>query len=482
MFAFDNTFSRELDGAYVAWEPRAPSAPRLLWANDALAVALGVDPGVLRAEAPRWLSGAEVPPGAQPLAQAYAGHQFGGLSPQLGDGRALLLGEVADTAGRRVDVQLKGCGRTPFSRGGDGLAAVGPMLREVIIGEALHALGVPTSRALAVVATGDPVYRDTRLDGAVLTRVAASHLRVGTLEFFAIRELHDPLRRLVDHALARHHPGATGPTPAHALLAAVRDAQAALVARWMGVGFVHGVLNTDNVALSGEAIDFGPCAFMDAHDPATVFSSIDHAGRYAYGNQPAVTAWNLSRLAGALLPVMGDDPEAAVADAQALLDAWPATYRAAWHAELRRKLGLDDVAPEDAALFADLEALLAAERPDHTRAFRRLADAARGDGGPWLALFDTPEAAEPWLRRYLDRLGDRRTAAASAMDAVNPLYIPRNHLVEEALAAATSGDLGPFHALLEAVRAPFEAVAGREAYEAPAPEAFTACYQTFCGT
>ena len=480
MFAFDNTWFRALDGTYTPWEPRAPKAPSLLWFNDALASELGV--ADLRADAARVLSGAVVPDGAQPLAQAYAGHQFGGLSPQLGDGRALLLGEVVDRHGRRRDVQLKGSGRTPFSRGGDGLAALGPMLREAVMGEAMHALGIPTTRALAVVATGEPVYRERPLPGAVLTRIAASHLRVGTFEFFAIRSETDTLRRLVDYALARHYPHATGEVPALTLFTAVRDAQAALVAAWMGVGFIHGVLNTDNVTISGETIDFGPCAFMDAHDPATVFSSIDHAGRYAYGNQPPVTGWNLGRLGGALLHAIDDDLDRAVAQAQTVLDGWEPAWAAAWDRVLRTKLGLSDVRPGDDALLRELEALLVAHRPDHTGFFRSLSDAARGRPDAVLATVDGAEPVRAWLDRWRARLGPDATAAADAMDRVNPRIVPRNHRVEEALTAAVDGDLRPFEALLDAVRDPFTDDPAAAPYTSPAPTAFTAGYQTFCGT
>jgi len=483
MLPFDNTGFRELEGTYVAWPPRAPKAPSLVAFNDALAIELGLDAPALRAEATRWLSGSEVPDGAQPLAQAYAGHQFGNLSPQLGDGRALLLGELVTPDGRRFDLQLKGSGRTPFSRGGDGLAALGPMLREHLMGEAMHALGIPTTRSLAVLRTGETVYRETPRPGAVLARIAASHLRVGTLEFFAIRDDAETLARLVDHALARHHPDATGDTPALALFTAVRDAQARRVAQWMGVGFIHGVMNTDNVTLSGETIDYGPCAFMDAHDPRTVFSSIDRQGRYAYGNQPAIMGWNLSRLGGALLPLVGEEGIGAM---QSILDGWEGSYRAAWTAVLRRKLGLATPQDGDRALLDDLRELMQAQHPDHTRTFRRLSDAARGEIGPWLALFDDSAPAQAWLDRWLARLDqepDGRMVLAERMDRVNPLYIPRNHRVEEALAAAVDeGDLSPFEQLQSTLKRPFDAQDGVDHLEAPAGAAFTETYQTFCGT
>jgi len=304
-FGFDNTYVRDLPGSYVPWQPVAVPAPRLLFLNDALAGELGLDAAALRSgDAAALFAGNVLPDGAEPIAQAYAGHQFGGFSPQLGDGRALLLGEVVDRTGRRRDIAFKGSGRTPFSRGGDGKAAVGPMLREVLIGEAMHALGIPTTRALAVAATGEPVQRETVLPGAVLTRVAASHLRVGTFQFFAARGQVDALRQLAEYTIARHDPELAGTSDRFlALLRAVAQRQAALIASWMNVGFIHGVMNTDNMALSGETIDYGPCAFMDAYDPATVFSSIDEGGRYAYGNQPAIGQWNLARLAEAMLPL-----------------------------------------------------------------------------------------------------------------------------------------------------------------------------------
>src|SRR5829696_1484262 len=331
LFSFDDSYVRELDGLYEPWQAAPSPAPRLLMLNEDLAAELGVDPGALRADdGIGVLAGNAAPAGAAPVAQAYAGHQFGGFSPRLGDGRALLLGEVRDVRGLRRDVHLKGSGRTPFARGGDGKAPVGPMLREYVIGEAMHALGIPTSRALAVVATGEPVARETMLPGAVLTRVAASHVRVGTFEYAARL---DPalVRRLADHAIARHHPQALdAENRCLAFLECVVDAQASLVARWMLVGFVHGVMNTDNMAISGETIDYGPCAFMDAFDPATVFSSIDHGGRYAYGNQPLIAQWNRAGLAEALLPLIERDSDTAVGAATETLTTFPARFERSW--------------------------------------------------------------------------------------------------------------------------------------------------------
>jgi uncharacterized protein YdiU (UPF0061 family) len=485
MFAFDNTYARQLDGLYAASRPDPAPQPRLIALNLDLADELGLDAGWLREQGHELLSGTRVPEGAEPIAQAYAGHQFGGLSPQLGDGRALLLGELIDRRGQRRDLQLKGSGRTPFSRGGDGKAALGPMLREYVIGEAMHALGVPTTRALAVVATGQPVRRETTLPGAVLARVAASHLRVGTFEFFAVRKDVERGRRLLDYALDRHYPDADRAQPALSLLAAVRDAQASLIARWMGVGFVHGVMNTDNVTISGETIDYGPCAFLDAHNPSSVFSSIDHGGRYAFGNQPAVMAWNLSRLAIALLPLIEGDRDAAVTQAQEALEGFGPAYQRAWQEVLAAKLGLGAPRAGDEGLLERFSELLAAGKPDHTQCFRQLAAAARGDEAPLLALFTDPSSLRAWLPAWRDRLALEGPPAqrAELMDAVNPLYVPRNHKVEEALTAASEADdLGPFGALLDAVSQPYTERPGLEAFAEPASKEFTTCYQTFCGT
>ncbi len=406
-FPFDNSFARELEGFYTPWRPVAAPAPRLLFFNRALAAELGVDVASLDdAALAATFAGNALPDGAQPLAQAYAGHQFGGFSSQLGDGRALLLGEVIDRQGFRRDIAFKGSGRTPFARGGDGKAAVGPMLREVLIGEAMHALGIPTTRALAVVATGEPVYREQTLPGAVLTRVAASHIRVGTFEFYAARGDLDRVRKLADYTIARHYPElATSLQPVLALLRAVAERQAALIAQWMNVGFIHGVMNTDNMAISGETIDFGPCAFMEAYDPATVFSSIDGRGRYAFGNQPDIAAWNLARLAETLLPLLSSDQEKAIAMATEVLVAFPMQYRSHLLRGQRAKLGLRRDRPDDdgadAALAEDWLRLLHAGGVDFTLGWRRLADAAAGDEAPLRALFSDAKGtgAEAWLLR-----------------------------------------------------------------------------------
>jgi uncharacterized protein YdiU (UPF0061 family) len=490
-FGFDNTYARDLPGASVAWQPSPAPAPRLLFANAALADELGLPPGVFDApDAAALFAGNSLPEDAQPIAQAYAGHQFGGFSPQLGDGRALLLGEVVDRAGQRRDIAFKGSGRTPFSRSGDGKAAVGPMLREVLIGEAMHALGIPTTRALAVVATGEPVRRETALPGAVLTRVAASHLRVGTFQFFAARGDLDGLRRLVDYTLARHDPELIGqPGRELALLRAVARRQARLIAQWMNVGFIHGVMNTDNMTLSGETIDYGPCAFMEAYDPAAVFSSIDHAGRYAYGNQPAIAQWNLARFAETLLPLMADEDdepaiERVVAEATAVIDDVAGWLDAERLAGQRLKLGLTSDDAGDTALAADWLALLHTQSVDFTLGWRLLAGAAEGRPEPLRDQFRDRAALDTWLARWRERLArdGAPDAAAARMRRASPAVIPRNHLVEAALTAATAGDLQPFEALLARLRDPWDEAALATPYGEPAPVDVTASYRTFCGT
>jgi len=483
LLALQDTFVRDLEGLYRPWKATPAPEPRLLALNEALAAELGLDPEALASpEGVAVLAGNAVPDGATPVAQAYAGHQFGGFVPVLGDGRALLLGELVDVHGRRRDLHLKGSGRTPFARGGDGKAVVGPMLRELIIGEAMHALGIPTSRALAVVATGEQVSRGPMLPGAVLARVAASHIRVGTFQFAAAHGGVDLLRRLADHAIARHHPqAAEAERPYLALYEAVVESQASLVARWMHVGFIHGVMNTDNVAISGETIDYGPCAFMDAHDPDTVFSSIDEGGRYAYGNQPRIAQWNLARFAEALLPLLGDDREAAIASATEIHDSFPARYERHWTTGMRAKLGLTGEDERDRALIDDLLALMQAHRADHTSTFRALAAALRGDDGRVRSLLGDDPEFDAWAERWRTRLTVAPEQAADAMDRVNPVYIPRNQRVEEALAAATDGDLEPAGKLIAALTRPFEERPGLEPYAEPAPESW-ASYRTFCGT
>ncbi|GAB3665184.1 YdiU family protein [Nocardioides korecus] len=474
-------FARELPELALPWQAAEAPAPQLLVLNEALAAELGLDAEHLRSEAGLGLlTGTAVPEGARPVAQAYAGHQFGGYSPRLGDGRALLLGELTLRDGTVRDLHLKGSGRTPFARGGDGLAAVGPMLRELVISEAMHALGIPTTRALAVVATGRPVQREAVLPGAVLARTASSHLRVGSFQYARATGDTDLLRRLADHAIARHHPGAAdADNPALALFEAVVAAQAALVARWMLVGFVHGVMNTDNVTISGETIDYGPCAFMDAFDPATVFSSIDTGGRYAYGHQPSITEWNLARLAEALLPLVHDDQDRAIELAVEALGGFRGAYDAAWSTGMRAKLGLPEGVEDSVAdhLVAELVGVLRESHPDHTTFFRHLVTAARGDLEPVRGVVLDLPRLDAWLEKWRGLEPD-----AEAMARVNPVYVPRNHLVEEALEAATEGDLAPLTRLLEAVSAPYDERAGLERYAEPGPADLAATYQTFCGT
>lgn len=498
-FGFDNSYARELAGLYADWQPARVPAPVLLRLNQTLAEELGWTAESLAGEdGAAWFSGNRLLPGARPLAQVYAGHQFGQYSPQLGDGRALLLGEVIDRHGRRRDIAFKGSGRTPFSRGGDGKAALGPVLREYLIGEAMHALGIPTTRALAVVGTGEPVLREAgALPGAVLTRVAASHIRVGTFQWLAARGDVEQLRRFADYVIARHDPDLIGqPARYLGLLEAVARRQADLVALWMGVGFIHGVMNTDNMTISGETIDYGPCAFMDAYDPATVFSSIDRGGRYAYGNQPHIARWNLARLAESLLPLMVETPDdetqvqAAIEKVTAVIDAFPAWYQTAWLRVMRGKLGLAGDEAGDEVLAQDWLDLLAGQKADFTLSFRRLAEEAVDPQGSAAAaqrvsLEDSPMWGHWWLR-WTARTGLDRGAGldvAQALRAANPAFIPRNLRVEEALAAATErGDLGPFERLLAVLQRPFDDRPGAEAFAVPPAPEQMAGYRTFCGT
>jgi uncharacterized protein YdiU (UPF0061 family) len=487
LFEFDNSFARELPELYVEWQAMAVPAPRLLVLNDRLATELGLDPDALRSdEGLAALAGNVTPAGSTPVAMAYAGHQFGSYSPRLGDGRALLLGETIDTRGRRRDLHLKGSGPTPFARGGDGKAAVGPMLREFLIGEAMHALGIPTTRALAVVATGEHVVREGMLPGAVLTRVASSHLRVGTFEYAARTGGPELVRRLADHAIERHCPAAADDDERYvAFYRAVLDAQASLIARWMSVGFIHGVMNTDNMTISGETIDYGPCAFMDAYNPATVYSSIDHGGRYAYGNQPLIAQWNLARLGETLLPLFGDDTDAAVAVATDVLTSFTDRYRNHWQAGMRPKLGLTDADDADGQLFDNLLTVAHEQAVDYTSLFRALADVAVGERNALHPIVRDAAGFDPWIERWLARLaaeGRPMDVVAATMRETNPIYIPRNHLVEEALEAATVGDLAPFEQLSAVVTKPFGERPGCDRYAEPAPESFGRYYQTFCGT
>ncbi|MEM6992262.1 MAG: YdiU family protein [Myxococcota bacterium] len=483
-FDFDNTFARELEGLYTPAAAANFPAPKLVLRNEGLAKELGLDLDELQGDAAaRVFAGTTLPEGATPIAQAYAGHQFGGFSPQLGDGRALLLGEVVDVHGHRRDIQLKGSGPTGFSRGGDGKASLGPVLREYLFGEAMHALGIPTTRVLGVATTGEDIYRERALPGAVLARVASSHIRVGTFQFFAARRRDEELRRLADYTIARHLPDAqSADNPYLALLDAVAERQAQLTAKWMNVGFIHGVMNTDNVSIAGETIDYGPCAFMDEYDPTTVFSSIDRNGRYAYGNQPPIARWNIARLAEALLPLLAPDIDEAVGMAEKTIEAFVPAYQEAWLSGMRAKLGLSEPDGEDPALAEDL--LKVMQGVDFTSAFRKLGVAARGETAPFLELF-SEDAVEAWLERWQARVaqeGHDAEKVAASMDATNPAYIPRNHKTEEALdAAVDGGDLEPFKALLAAVRNPYDEKDSLADYAGPAPSDFGP-FQTFCGT
>jgi uncharacterized protein YdiU (UPF0061 family) len=483
-FAFDNTYARELEGFYVPWKAAQVTRPRLVKLNGELAEELGLDATALDSEAgARIFAGNETPQGAVPLAQAYAGHQFGGFSPQLGDGRALLLGEVIDRNERRRDIQLKGSGPTPFSRNGDGRAALGPVLREYLIGEAMHALAIPTTRALAAVLTGEPVFREGALPGAVLTRVAASHIRVGTFQLFAARGEQDKIRRLADYVIDRHYPELKDHANLYlGLLERVCDSQAALIARWMHVGFIHGVMNTDNMAISGETIDYGPCAFMDHYDPATVFSSIDTHGRYAYANQPRIAQWNLARLAETLLPLIDADGNRAVARATEVVNAFPEQYELYWLRGMRAKLGLVIENEADLNLATGFLTAMEGKKVDYTMAFRYLADAAVGQEEPIRALFADPSAYDLWSRHWRERLAREAVAPlarAQAMRRVNPVFIPRNHRVEEALSAAVEhDDYAPFETLLNILSRPFDDRPEFAAFAEPAPEG-QGHYRTF---
>ncbi len=455
--------------------------------NDPLASAIGLDPKTLRPLAAAMLSGNDLPEDAQPIAMAYAGHQFGGFSPSLGDGRAILLGEVRGPDGVLRDLQLKGAGLTPFSRGGDGRAAIGPMLREYLISEAMHAFGIPTTRSLAVVTTGEHVFRQGALRGAVLARVAASHIRVGTFQYFAARGDQDAVRELLNYVIDRHYPQARGTAvPALAVLQAVCQRQAVLIAQWMGVGFIHGVMNTDNMAVSGETIDYGPCAFMDGYDPGTVFSSIDHGGRYAYANQPAIAQWNLSRFAETLLPLIDGETEKAVGLATQALESFATLFEASFLDRMRRKAGLTSPGPDDAALVDRLLKTMQESAADFTLTFRALALAAddqRNDAA-LCELFAPASGIEAWLRDWRVRLGHESTSPtdrAAAMRTASPAFIPRNHRVEAALNAASAGDYQPFHRLLGILQRPYDEQP--EAAEfSRAPEPAERVLETFCGT
>ncbi|WP_217125383.1 protein adenylyltransferase SelO [Hydrogenophilus thiooxidans] len=492
-FPFDNSFVRELPDFAIPWQPDPVPAPKLVYLNHELAAELNLPLAMLdEATCAVLFTGQRLPAEAEPVAQAYAGHQFGGFAPMLGDGRALLWGEVIDRHGCRRDLMFKGSGPTPFSRGGDGKAALWAMLKEVLYGEALHVLGIPTTRTLAVATTGEWVMRTQRHPGAILTRVAASHLRVGTFAFFAARGEREKLERLTRYALARHYPERIDDAapPALALLEAVVERQANLVAQWMAVGFIHGVMNTDNMTISGETIDFGPCAFLEPFDPQTVFSAIDRFGRYAYREQPRIAQWNLARFAEALLPLLDPDPHTAVTLANRVLERFPALYEAAWLAAMRRKLGLTpdgdaETIAYDRALVSDWLELLAQHTADFTAAFRALARTCAGDPAPLRALVPDP-ALPRWLERWQHRVGlapgQLNHALAERLAEANPWLIPRNEAVTAALSAAEAGDLAPFERLLSAIQAPFRENPAYADLARPSSPAFLAQFRTTCGT
>jgi uncharacterized protein YdiU (UPF0061 family) len=467
-FPFDNSFAALPDAFYTKLAPTSVKAPRLLAYNEKLAQELGLDHAP-EDELALIFGGNEIPQGSDPLAQLYAGHQFGNYNPQLGDGRAILLGEVLDTNGLRHDLQLKGAGPTPYSRGGDGRAWLGPVLREYVVSEAMHALGIPTTRALAAVATGEDILREQgMLPGAVLTRTATSHLRVGTFQVFAHRGQNDDLQTLTDYALARHYPQAKG---AMGLLAAVCARQADLIARWMSVGFIHGVMNTDNCAIGGETIDYGPCAFMDDFNMSRVFSSIDRQARYAYGNQPNMAMWNMAQLATALLQLF-EDKDAALAEATGIIHAMPDQIEAAWLHHFAAKIGISDPDAQDTDLIQSLLDLMHANGSDFTNTFRALADGTARDHFTDRAAFDQ------WADKHAERISSLRDAA-DLMAATNPAVIPRNHRIEQMISAAVAGDMAPFKRLMKAYAQPY-ALSDPELARPPiASEVVPA---TFCGT
>lgn len=469
---FDNSYARLPDTFFARLPPEPVAAPGLMALNRALAARLGMNAEALESpEGVAALAGNALFEGAEPIAQAYAGHQFGGWVPSLGDGRAILLGEVLAPDGARYDIALKGAGRTPFSRRGDGRAWLGPVLREYVVSEAMAALGVPTTRALAALSTGEQVVRDGfARPGAVFVRVAASHIRVGTFQYFAARGDTDALTTLTNHVILRHYPDVQGPL---GLLGAVVARQADLIAQWMALGFIHGVMNTDNMTVSGETIDYGPCAFMDAYHPKKVFSSIDAQGRYAYANQPQIALWNLAQLASSLLPLVGEG-EAAVEEASAVLDGFIPAYQDAWLRRMGAKIGLAAAQPEDRALIESLLGRMASEGADFTRTFRGLSTGRARDE------FTDPMAFDTWEPEWRARLA-READPAAVMAAANPVRIARNHRVEQAIAAAVAGDLGPFHALNAALASPFDPAPELAAFEAaPWPEEVVR--RTFCGT
>ncbi|MFP6765678.1 MAG: YdiU family protein [Planctomycetaceae bacterium] len=484
-FAFNNSYARLPETFFLPATPTPVRAPTMIRLNHDLADLLGLE--TARLDSPEGLavlSGNALPDGSEPLAMAYSGHQFGGFSPQLGDGRAILLGEVIGTDGVRYDIQLKGAGPTPFSRRGDGRSALGPVLREFLLSEAMAALGVPTTRSLAAVASGDMVTRENITPGGVFTRVARSHIRIGTFQWFAARQDHDNLRRLADYVIARHYPEAQqADNPYRTLLDRVIERQATLIAHWMQLGFIHGVMNTDNMSVVGDTIDYGPCAFLDAYHPAKKFSSIDRQGRYAFGHQGTIGEWNLTRFAETLLPLLNEDSDQAVAEAETALDNFSSLHQSSLQERFTAKIGLESGGAEDWHLVETLLSAMAAGEADFTLVFRHLSDALEtGDDRAVICLFQRPAAIVAWLKAWRDRLRDVKPGRSlDLMRGSNPVYIPRNHRIEEAISAANVGDFGAFHRLHQVLQHPFTVQAESTSYEAaPAPEEVVQA--TFCGT
>ncbi len=490
---FDNRYASLGEGFFARTDPTPVRNPELIKFNDALARELGISTDQVAASGAAVFSGNTLPAGAEPLAMAYAGHQFGQFNPQLGDGRALLLGEIKGPDGARYDIHLKGSGRTRFSRSGDGRSALGPVLREYLVSEAMHKLGVPTTRALAAVTTGEDVPRERLTPGGVITRVASSFVRVGTFQYFAAQGDVEAVKQLADYVIEKSYPQLVGhKNPYAALLKAVVERQAALIAQWMQLGFIHGVMNTDNMSIAGETIDYGPCAFMDAYQHDQVFSSIDRNGRYAYANQPSIGLWNLTRLAEALLPLFDDDPEAAVKVAQDVLEGYADCYASHWLAGMREKFGLTRCSgtngDEDKTLIEDLLGVMDSGHADFTLTFyhlSRLADRPSAQDNDLRNLFDDPAQIDAWLEKWRQRLGletQGNEARQAAMQASNPVYIPRNHQIEAAIRAAEDqDDFSLFHALHAVLQSPYTRQEGKDSYmQAPQPEEVVE--HTFCGT
>ena len=487
---FDNSYVRLPAEFYSRQKPESATKPGLLKVNRTLAVELGLDPQWLESEQGiDFLAGNYLPAGADPIATVYAGHQFGGYSPRLGDGRAVLMGEIISPDGQRYDIQLKGSGRTPYSRGGDGRAPLGPVLREYIVSEAMAVLGVPTTRALAAVTTGDMVMRETPLPGAVLARVAKSHLRIGTMQYFAARNDSGALQTLVDYVIERHYPQAKeSPNRVLSMLDSIIQNQAALIAQWQSLGFIHGVMNTDNMLLSGETIDYGPCAFLDEFEPEKTFSSIDHGGRYAYGNQPQIAHWNLSVLTQLLLPLINEDQDEALAAGQAAIDAYPGYYQTAYLQVMRKKLGLTSEHSDDASLIQNLLTLMKEHKCDYTLTFRSLSDTSNPDCNPdntIQSLFQLPDSFNSWLSAWQQRISSESMTPKHIqmlMHQTNPVFIARNHLVEEAIASATQRqDFASFEQLVDILAEPYVYRPALARFALP-PTENQVVQKTFCGT